>query len=166
MVLVPEPPCMALFVHNCTFSHRIFWNYKGTDKIDSNKTKLKMTLVIWVFLPVLFGCEPERKIVVPDHLVGIWDTEAPKYANHDLQFTKESVVFIAGGNPVAIYPIKKIDEIRGKENISYKITYLSLGKKYKLSFTYDSANGGVIVIKNRNGVEWTRKMEVSTESEA
>jgi len=122
--------------------------------------KLNRAHFLWIFLPVVFGCEPERKIIVPDHLVGLWDTEAPKYANHNLEFTKESVVFIEGEVPLAIYPIKKIAEIRGKENISYNITYLSLGKKYKLSFTYNLANGGVIVIKNRNGVEWTRKEEV------
>ncbi len=126
--------------------------------------KLKRAHFLWIFLPVVFGCEPERKILVPDHLVGLWDTEAPKYANRDLEFTKESVVFKAGEDPIAIYPIKKIEEIRGKDNISYNITYLNLGKKYKFSFTYDPANGGMIVIKNRNGVEWTRKEEVKGES--
>ncbi len=126
--------------------------------------KLKRAHFLWIFLPVVFGCEPERKIIVPDHLVGLWDTEAPKYANHDLEFTKESVVFKEGADPIAIYPIKKIQEIREKENISYKMTYISLGKKYKFSFTYNPANGGVIVIKNRNGVEWTRKEEVKGES--
>jgi hypothetical protein len=126
--------------------------------------KFNRAHLLWIFLPVVFGCEPERKIIVPNHLVGIWDTEAPKYANHDLEFTQESVVFIEGEDPIGIYPIKKIQEIRGKEDISYKMTYLSLGKKYKLSFTYHPANGGVIVIKNRNGVQWTRKNEVQDES--
>ncbi len=112
--------------------------------------KLKGAHFLWIFLPAIFGCEPERKIIIPDHLVGLWATEAPKYANRDLQFTRESIVFKAGEDPVAIYPIKKIEEIRGKENISYNITYLSLGKKYKFSFTYNPAKGGVIVIKNRD----------------
>lgn len=126
--------------------------------------RLKRAHFLWIFLPAVFGCEPERKIIVPDHLVGLWDTEAPKYANRDLEFTKESVVFKAGEDPIAIYPIKKIEAIRGKENISYNITYLSLGKKYNFSFTYDPVNGGVIVVKNRNGVQWMRKEEVKDES--
>ncbi len=126
--------------------------------------RLKRAHFLWIFLPAVFGCEPERKIIVPDHLVGLWDTEAPKYANRDLEFTKESVVFKAGEEPIAIYPIKKIEAIRGKENISYNITYMSLGKKYNFSFTYDPANGGVIVVKNRNGVQWMRKEEVKGES--
>ncbi len=126
--------------------------------------RLKRAHFLWIFLPVVFGCEPERKIIVPNHLVGEWETEAPKYTDHDIEFTKESVVFKARKEPVAIYPIKKIEEIRGKENISYNITYMSLGKKYKFSFTYGPANGGVIVVKNRNGVQWTRKEEVKGES--
>ncbi len=126
--------------------------------------KLKKVHFLWIFLPVVFGCERERKIIVPDRLVGLWDTGASKYANRDLQFTRESVVFKAGEETVAVYPITKIEEVHGNENISYKITYLSLGKRYKFFFTYDSSNGGVIVIKNRNGVEWTRKEEVKDES--
>jgi len=97
--------------------------------------KLNRAHFLWILLPVVFGCEPERKIIVPDHLVGSWDTEAQNYTNRDLEFTKESIVFKAGVDPVAIYPIKKIEEIRGRENISYNMTYMNLGQKYKFPFT-------------------------------
>jgi len=126
--------------------------------------KLKRAHFLWIFLPVVFGCEPERKIIVPDHLVGLWKTSAPKYADRYFEFTKKMLIFKVGEEEIAIHQIKDFEKFGDGEDTRYTITYLSLGGKYKFSFSYDPANDGLITIANQKGVQWTRKEEVKGES--
>ncbi len=126
--------------------------------------KLKRSWILWVFLPIFLGCVPEREITVPDELVGLWKTSTPKYADRYFEFTKKTLIFKVGQEEIGSHQIKDFEKFGDGEDTGYTITYLSLGEKYKFSFSYDPANDGVITIANKNGVQWTRKEEVKGES--
>ena len=126
--------------------------------------KLKRAWILWVFLPIFLGCVPEREITLPDELVGLWKTSTPKYADRYFEFTKKMLIFKVGEEEIGTHQIKDFEKFGDGKDTWYTITYLNLGGKYKFSFSYDSANDGVIRIANQNGVQWTRKEEVKGES--
>ena len=127
--------------------------------------KLIRAWILWVFLPILLGCEPEREITLPDELVGSWETSTSKYADRYFEFTKKMLIFKVGEEEIGIHHIENFEKFGDEEETWYTITYLSLGGKYKFSFSYDPANDGVITIANRKGVQWTREKAVTGESE-
>ena len=95
---------------------------------------------------------------MPDVLVGQWTTSAPKYADRFFEFTKKTLIFKVGEEDTGIHKIKDLEKFSDGEETWYTVTYLSLGEKYQLSFSYDPAENGVIAIANQNGVQWTRKI--------
>ncbi len=119
--------------------------------------RLKRLWILGVFLPIFLGCVPEREIIVPDKLVGLWATSTPKYADRYFEFTKKTIIFRVGEEDIGIHKIKDFEKFRDGEETWYTFTYLNLGEKYKLSFSYDPADNGVIAIANQNGIQWVRK---------
>ncbi len=126
--------------------------------------KLKRAWILWVFLPIFLGCVPEKDITLPDELVGLWQTSTPTYADRYFEFTKKMLIFKVGEEEIGVHQIKDFEKFSKSNDTGYTITYLSLGGKYKFSFSYDPANDGVITIANQKGVQWTRKEEVKGES--
>ena len=118
--------------------------------------KLISALIVSIFLPLFLGCVPEREIILPDELVGLWRTSAPKYKDRYFEFTKNMLIFKIGQEEIGIHEIKDLEKTGNNRNTWYTITYLSLGEKYKFSFSYDPTNGGIITIANQNGVKWSR----------
>ena len=59
--------------------------------------RLKRLWILGVFLPNFLGCVPEREIIVPDKLVGLWATSTPKYADRYFEFTKKTIIFQSRG---------------------------------------------------------------------
>ena len=127
--------------------------------------KLIRAWILWAFLPIFLGCVPEREITLPDELVGSWKTSAPSYAGGYFEFTKNMLIFKVGGEEIGIHKIKDFEKFGDGKETRYTVTYLSLGDKYKFSFSYDPANNGMITLANRKGVQWTRDEAVKGESE-
>lgn len=120
--------------------------------------KSKKILVALAILTTLLGCQPAKNTTLPDDLVGVWKTSAPKYSDRSLEFTKDSIIFGTGKGNVDTHPIANIETIREDNTILYTISHLNReGHEYTLSFYYDPANGGVIRLKNQKTIAWTKE---------
>ena len=118
--------------------------------------KLKTFLVAFAIFATFFACHTGKNTTVPDDLVGIWRTSAPKYADRFFEITKDSIIFAIGEGNADIHPIEDIDEIREEKNILYTISYLIEGQQNRFSFHYDPTNDGVIRFKNQIQYAWRK----------
>ncbi len=118
---------------------------------------LFLTLVILI---LFFGCQAKENKTVPDELVGVWRTSAPKYEDCYLELTKDLIIFVNENilqnmDANSIYKIKKADK---DKNILYTIYYKNdEGLKYQFSFYYDPSGGSVIKFKHQTQIEWTKE---------
>ena len=114
-------------------------------------------LLAFALLATTLGCQSAKDNAVPNALVGVWKTSAQKYADRFFEITADRVIFAIGGGKTDSHPIAEIDTLREEARILYTITYLSAeAKKYKFSFYYDPANGGVIRFKNQQHIAWAK----------
>jgi hypothetical protein len=122
--------------------------------------KVEKVWIIIVCLMVLFACQQGRKVVVPEDLIGVWETTSPSYADRPFEITPREVVFGTGENTFDTYPISKIkkEEDPKERKTLYIICYKNIERQeYKFSFYYDPANQGTIRFKNQKQMVWTRK---------
>ena len=125
--------------------------------MGSTQMKLKRIFVAFAILAALFGCQSRKNTTVPDHLVGVWKTSAPKYADRNFEITKDRVIFAIGEGKVDIHPVENIEKIDKGKNILYTISYLIEGQQYRFSLYYDPAHGGVIRFKNQKQITWRKE---------
>lgn len=119
--------------------------------------KLTMTLAMLAVIPFVFGCHPKKTVSVPDHLVGIWSTSSPRYADRSLQITKNRIIFESGKEPSGIHRIEKLQEVQRGKYRSYDLTYKDEeGQEFIFFFTYDPTDNGEIRIRNQRNVTWAR----------
>ena len=97
-----------------------------------------------------------RTAEVPVDFVGRWTTDKPTYTGRFFEITTESVVIGAGGSNVQTSMITGIEKRAEKYEVLYTIHYSARGVEDNLSFYYEPEQGGVIRLKNRNGIEWKR----------
>ena len=112
--------------------------------------KVKFLLgIISLFLIILAGCE--GKVIVPQHLIGVWETSTPKYADRYMKFTEQTLIYGIGEGKEVSHEIRKIDMEQAKGGTLYTIHYKdSEGYKWTLIFTY-SPDTRTIQIKNSTG---------------
>jgi len=114
-------------------------------------------LLAFALLATTLGCQSAKDNTVPNALVGVWKTSAQKYADRFFEITADQVIFAIGGGKTDSHPIAEIETLREGARILYTITYLSAeAKKYKFSFYYDPADGGVIRFKNQQHIAWAK----------
>ncbi|NIO11734.1 MAG: hypothetical protein GTO40_28415 [Deltaproteobacteria bacterium] len=118
--------------------------------------KLLRSLIIGLFVLSFLGCVPEKEIIVPDELIGLWSTSASRYADRHFEFTKNMLIFKVGDEETGVHKIKELERSGDGNATWYTVTYLSLGEKYKFSFSYYPANDGIITIVNQANVQWAR----------
>ncbi len=133
-------------------------------RIDEMRIEVVKSVRILAALAVfacLCGCESRESRTVPEELLGVWKTSAPKYRDCYLQLTEESIIFantaVAGG--YNMNRISKIEKVHEGEETLYTIHYKdSQGQEYKLPFFYHPSSGGAIRLKNQSQILWM-KME-------
>jgi hypothetical protein len=114
-------------------------------------------LLVLALLATTLGCQAAKDKTVPNALVGVWQTSAQKYADRFFEITADTVIFAIGGGKTNSRPISEIETLREETRILYTITYLSAeAQKYRFSFYYDPANGGVIRFKNQQHIAWAK----------
>jgi hypothetical protein len=121
--------------------------------------KVEKVLVI-LCLVLLSVCQCNRKATAPDHLMGVWETTAPDYADRFFEIKSDEVIFGTGEGKFDSYPITKvkIEEDRREQKTLYIICYKNTARQeYKFSFYYDQANQGTIRFKNQKEMVWTKK---------
>ena len=119
--------------------------------------KSSRILIAFAIVTAFFGCQFGRNRTVPDELLGVWKTSAPKYADRFFELKKDAVIFATGEGNVSVHAIVKIEQVREDKQILYTFYYTNqAGKEYKWSFYQDSANGGAIRFKNQKQIEWTK----------
>ena len=136
-------------------------HYPIRNRAETQMKTKKIFVILAIFSVLLvYGCS--RKLVVPDELVGIWETPTPIYEGCFFEITKEEVKFGSKDGQVSNFFIKdmKIQKIPNEEWTLYTISYVARGfQKYEFPFYYHPASNGVIRFKNKMESVWTREPE-------
>lgn len=120
--------------------------------IDYTGYRTGITLgTVIVFLSILFsfvGCQ--KNITVPQHLIGVWKTSAPKYEDRYLKITEDSLIYGTGNNEEVSHTIEKIHVKQEDGETIYTFHYRDMeGEKWSLTLIYSPVSG-TIQLKNRN----------------
>jgi hypothetical protein len=86
----------------------------------------------------LIGCQDNSNRTVPPHLIGVWTTSTPKYADRFLQFTEHHLIFGIGTGQEISHSIDKVDSTQANgRDIVYTFHYKDAeGEKWTLTVTY------------------------------
>lgn len=115
--------------------------------------------IVSLFLLLLLGCKGE--VVVPPHLIGVWETPAPKYADRYMKFTEHTLIYGIGEGEEVSQEIEKIDMEQAGGGTLYTFRYRdSEGEKWTLIFTY-SPDTRTIQMKNSD-VIWEQTNQGGT----
>ena len=95
---------------------------------------------------------------LPQGLLGVWTTEAPKYQDRFFALNEDSLTFGTGEGNSNSNPIIGIELTEEEGRPYYHIEHLGTeGQSYVFSFHYEAADGGVITLKNQTEVRWTKE---------
>ncbi len=109
-------------------------------------------------IATLAGCQEQKESPVPDHLLGVWTTSAPRYADRYIEIRNDMIIFGTGGDAFELHALTDINEVREGEAIVYTITHLNhFGQAYTLSFYYEPTSDGIIRFKNQREIAWTKE---------
>jgi hypothetical protein len=109
-----------------------------------------------LLLAALASCSQRQNRQIPNHLLGVWRTDAPAYTDRSLKLTKETLTFETGSFGPDIYGVLDVESINaGGGGISYTIHYLaSEDFTDRLRFTYRAGPVPTIRFAHRNEL-WT-----------
>jgi len=118
-------------------------NMRGTPA-DCCNHMVNIFLLILIFV---VGCE--REVIFPQHLIGVWKTSAPKYADRYMKISQHTVVYGIGKPEEVSHTIDRIGIKQGGDGTVYTF-YLrdAEGEKDTLTLTYRPDSGGTLQIKN------------------
>jgi len=106
----------------------------------------------------LAACQAQKENSVPDHLLGVWSTSAPRYADRYIEIRNDMIIFGTGGDAFELHALTDIKEAREGEAILYTITHLNhFGQSYTLSFYYEPSGDGIMRFKNQREIAWTKE---------
>jgi uncharacterized lipoprotein NlpE involved in copper resistance len=111
-------------------------------------------------IATLAGCQAQKESPVPDHLLGVWSTSAPRYADRYIEIRNDMIIFGTGGDAFELHVLTDVNEVREREAIVYTITHLNhFGQPYNLSFYYEPSGDGIIRFKNQREIAWTKERQ-------
>ena len=133
--------------------------------------KKRHLFLLFIILILFFGCGNQKTLITKDGLNGIWKTNEPRYNDCSFALTQDLIIFASGQIFEAIdaFLLKSIDvnyikkirktEKKKKEDlILYTIYYESMNKQeFRFSFYFDPSDGGKIMFKNQQYIEWRRE---------
>jgi len=106
----------------------------------------------WVFTPDQDSTF--RPVTIAD-LKGVWETDNPNYQDRFLQFDNNTITFGWGPEGQGAYAIEKIDSEPGMEGTLVRVRYHDLaGTDYHIRFWYVDQDGGLLRMKNQEGIDW------------
>ena len=127
-------------------------------------TKHGLTLVCAILFSTICGCALWEDETLPDELIGVWETDAPRYRNCPTEISKRHVIFQTVTGESDINTITKVEKTTEKGKTLYHIHYKnSEGLVYRLSFFfYKTPEGDVIQYKNQSQLIWKKKKSSET----
>jgi hypothetical protein len=116
----------------------------------------RFTLVL-TLLTAFCGCRTGETTPIPDALVGVWTTAAPKYSGRYFEISKQAVGFGTGDYNVDAYPIVGV-ETAPKNNRTFYLFSLRTpeGDPYRFAFYYEPTDGGKIQLENQTKITWMK----------
>lgn len=91
-------------------------------------------------LLAFFGWQALRRVLVsktiPAELVGVWETNAPAYAERALEFTRSSVIFRTGADALSVHRIRRVQRTDRGGFVDYRVEYLNREDVETISFKY------------------------------
>lgn len=96
---------------------------------------------------------------VPTELIGIWETSDAKYADAQLQFTVESIIFKSGEEHLEKNQIIAVNKTTEHGKTLFTVDYISPeGAQYSMPLYYSIApgNGPVLQFKNQKYIIWNK----------
>ena len=91
-------------------------------------------------LAAFFGWQVLRRVFVPRtipaELVGVWETNAPPYADRALEFTRSSVIFRTGADALSVHRIRRLHKTDSGGYIDYRVEYFNGEEVETFSFKY------------------------------
>lgn len=127
-------------------------------------------LVILLFTASFFlACQPAKDNAMPDYLIGMWVTSAPKYKDSFISFSKYSITFgRLKEDHILLYNITSIKKANKNKDVLFTISHRGVesdDKERILSFYYTSAKeslikSGVLRLMNKKHIEWKKLKEL------
>jgi hypothetical protein len=111
-------------------------------------------------LTLFFGCQRGGSATIPNELIGVWKTWAPKYGNCSMEITNYTITFSDGDEHININTIKDVkrEKPTSEHRILYTIYYVNReGDEYKCSLYYNPAHNGELRFKNEQEIMWTKE---------
>jgi len=109
-----------------------------------------MLRIVLLFLFILVGCKGD--VIVPQHLIGVWETAAPQYADRYMEFAEHTLIYGVGEGEKVSHEIEKIAMEQAGGGTLYTFHYRdSEGEKWTLVFTY-RPDTRTIQMKNSNEI--------------
>jgi len=115
---------------------------------------------------LIFLFFPKKNKDIPENLIGEWTTSAPEYEDRFIEITKETFVYGLGGDKKDVYFISNLETNPKGNKLLYTISFKNKdGLEFTRSFYYDPENGGTILFKHQEHIEWRKmKDDASTEN--
>jgi hypothetical protein len=105
-----------------------------------------------------YGCRLGKPAPIPDALVGIWITVAPKYSNRYFEISKQVVGFGTGDYEVDVYPIAYVEATPKDKRTLYVLSLgTAEGDPYRFAFYYEPTDGGKIQLENQKRITWMKE---------
>jgi hypothetical protein len=122
--------------------------------------KEKVLLIGFIILALLGGNSCKKELVVPDELLGVWETSEPKYKGCYFEVTSEDIIFKDIEEDINFFKITKIEseEDPDEDFITYIITYVDPeGLPFEHSVLYFPKEKGTIRFKNQTNIIWVKR---------
>jgi len=113
-------------------------------------------LAVLALCTLMLGCGTKQYSTLPDELVGVWNTAAPKYADRYFVLKKDLIIIGTGGGTTSRHIIEHVEKTREGGQTFYTIFYMEDGTRYQWSFYYNPAQGA-IQFKHQTPIIWTKK---------
>ena len=109
----------------------------------------------------LFGCGAPPVKTIPAELVGVWNTDAPKYAGRYFELKKDTVVFGMGEGKATTNTVLEVKATPQDTKMLYDISYLAKeGTPQKFSFYYEQPTT-TIQIKSQEKMNWKKAVDAT-----
>lgn len=114
-----------------------------------------VAVVFGVFLS-LRQAETQAPNELPAGLAGRWVTDAANYANRELEFAPDRIVFHTGDSSAADteHLITRIKSRRVGDTTVVTLTYLATGSSYDLAFKYTAVPEARVRFTNQDKLVW------------